>query len=94
MTDFVTQCVILGELYEKYKEEKDFKAFIEYNDLGLPLAYLTAEGLIMQVSDDGKRYIDESFEMFLKSINLTPDDIIEGMTLDDVFAMASAEQED
>ena len=94
MTDFVTQCLILGQLYANYKEEKDFKAFIEYNDLGLPFAFLTAEGLIMQVSDDGKRYIDESFEMFLESIKLTPDDVIEGMTLDDVLAIASAEQED
>jgi hypothetical protein len=91
VTDFLTQCVILGQLYEGYKEEKDFKAFIEFNDLGLPLAYLTSQGLVMQVSDDGKRYIDESFEMFLQSIKLTPDDVIEGMTLDEVLEMASAE---
>jgi hypothetical protein len=91
VTDFLTQCVILGQLYEGYKEEKDFKAFIEFNDLGLPLAYLTSQGLVMQVSDDGKRYIFETFEMFLESIKLTEDDIIEGMTLDEVLEMASAE---
>ena len=91
MTDFVTQCVILGELYENYKEEKDFKAFIEYNDLGLPLAYLTAQGLIVEVSDDGRRYIVDTFEMFIKSINLTEDDIIDGMTLDEVLEIAAAE---
>ena len=89
MTDFVTQCVILGELYENYKEEKDFKAFIEYNDLGLPLAYLTAQGLIVEVSDDGRRYIADTFEMFIKSIKLTEDDIIEGMTLDEVLELAT-----
>lgn len=94
MTDFVTQCVILGELYENYKEEKNFKAFIEYNDLGLPLAYLTAQGLIMGVSDDGTRYIVDTFDMFLDSIKLGHDDIIEGMTLDDVLAIAAAEQSD
>jgi hypothetical protein len=91
VTDFATQCVILGELYENYKEEKDFKAFIEYNDLGLPLAYLTAQGLVVEVSDDGRRYIADTFEMFIKSINLTEDDIIEGMTLDEVLEMAAAE---
>ncbi len=89
MTDFVTQCVILGELYENYKEEKDFKAFIEYNDLGLPLAYLTAQGLVVEVSDDGRRYVLDTFEMFIKSINLTEDDIIEGMTLDEVLEIAA-----
>jgi hypothetical protein len=89
VTDFVTQCVILGELYENYKEEKDFKAFIEYNDLGLPLAYLTAQGLIVEVSDDGRRYIADTFEMFIKSIKLTEDDILEGMTLDEVLEIAA-----
>ena len=89
MTDFVTQCIILGELYENYKDEKDFKAFIEYNDLGLPLAYLTAQGLVIEVSDDGRRYIADTFEMFIKSIKLTEDDILEGMTLDEVLEIAT-----
>ena len=89
MTDFVTQCVILGELYENYKDEKDFKAFIEYNDLGLPLAYLTAQGLVVEVSDDGRRYVMDTFEMFIKSIKLTEDDILEGMTLDEVLELAA-----
>lgn len=89
MTDFVTQCVILGELYENYKDEKDFKAFIEYNDLGLPLAYLTAQGLVVEVSDDGRRYVMDTFEMFIKSIKLTEDDILEGMTLDEVLEIAT-----
>ena len=91
MTDFATQCVILGELYENYREEKDFKAFIEYNDLGLPLAYLTAQGLVVEVSDDGRRYIFDTFEMFLESIKLSENDIIEGMTLDEVFSLAASE---
>ena len=91
MTDFATQCVILGELYENYRETKDFKAFIEFNDLGLPLAYLTAQGLIVEVSDDGRRYIFDTFEMFLESIKLSEDDIIEGMTLDEVFSLAASE---
>lgn len=91
MTDFATQCVILGELYENYKEEKDFLVFIEFNDLGLPLAYLTAQGLIVEVSDDGRRYIVDTFKMFLESIKLGEDDIIDGMTLDEVFSLAASE---
>ncbi len=91
MTDFATQCVILGQLYENYKEEKDFFAFIEFNDLGLPLAYLTAQGLVVEVSDDGRRYIFDTFKMFLESIKLGEDDIIDGMTLDEVFSLAASE---
>jgi len=91
MTDFATQCVILGELYENYKEEKDFKVFIEYNDLGLPLAFLSSQGLVVEVSDDGRRYIADTFEMFLQSIKLSEDEIVEGMTLDEVFTLAATE---
>jgi hypothetical protein len=91
MTDFTTQCIILGELYENYKEEKDFRAFIEFNDLGLPLAYLISQGLVVEVSDDGRRYVFDTFEMFLESIKLGEDDVVDGMTLDEVFALAAAE---
>lgn len=94
MTDFKTQCMILGQLYLNHKDDKDFKPFIEFNDLGLPLAWLLAEGLVVEVSDDGTRYIVDTFDMFLDSIKLGHDDIIEGMTLDDVLAIAAAEQDD
>lgn len=89
--DFVTSVNILAQLYANYRSEKDFKTFIEFNDLGLPLAFLTAEGLILEVSDDGKRYIMDTFEMFIHSLKLDLDDIIEGMNLDDVLEIASSQ---
>lgn len=89
--DFVTAVNILAQLYANYRSEKDFKTFIEFNDLGLPLAFLTAEGLILEVSDDGKRYIMDTFEMFIHSLKLDLDDIIEGMNLDDVLEIASSQ---
>jgi hypothetical protein len=52
MTDFSSICDILGKLYANYKEDKNFRDFIEFNDLGLPLAYLTSENLC-QPSDMG-----------------------------------------
>jgi hypothetical protein len=55
------------------------------------LAYLTSQGLVVEVSDDGRRYIADTFEMFLESIKLTEDDIIEGMTLDEVLEIAASE---
>ena len=45
MTDFHKVCEILGELYSLYKDDQEFKDFIEFNDLGLPLAYFVAENL-------------------------------------------------
>jgi hypothetical protein len=60
---------ILGQLYIQYKGDKDFADFIDFNDIGLPLAYLASEGLC-EPSDDGKRYILETWELFLTSLNL------------------------
>ena len=69
MTDFTNICEILGSLYANYKEDEDLKDFIEFNDLGLPLAYFVSEDLC-QVSDDGARYITETWQLFLASMEL------------------------
>jgi hypothetical protein len=69
MTEINNQIVILAQLYANHKEDKGFKDFVEYNDLGLPLAYLTSEGLASP-TDDGIRYITETFEIFLGSLGL------------------------
>jgi hypothetical protein len=62
-------CEILGSLYANYKQDDDLKDFIEFNDLGLPLAYFVSEELC-QVSDDGARYITETWQLFLASMDL------------------------
>lgn len=92
MVDFETVCGILGELYTNYRDSKDFRSFIEFNDLGLPLAFLTNEGLIVELSDDGRRYVIDTFDMFIGSLKVDPDDIMEGMTLDELLEIASSEQ--
>jgi hypothetical protein len=69
MTDFSNVCDILGELFANYKEDKEFSDFIEFNDLGLPLAYLTRENLAVP-SDDGARYIMETWAIFLEGLKL------------------------
>jgi hypothetical protein len=69
MTDFSSICDILGDLYSNYKEDKNFGDFIEFNDLGLPLAYLTKENLC-EPSDDGIRYVTETWELFLAGLKV------------------------
>jgi len=92
MVDFETVCGILGELHFAYGDSKEFKGFTEYNDLGLPLAFLTHEGLIVELSNDGRRYVIDTFDMFIESLKVDPDDIVEGMTLDELLEIASAGQ--
>jgi hypothetical protein len=69
MTDFSNVCDILGELYATYKDQKEFKDFLEFNDLGLPLAYMVRENLAVP-SDDGAKYIVETWDLFIASLGI------------------------
>lgn len=69
MTDLTNQIKILAELYSNYKDDKGFADFIEFNDLGLPLAYFANEGLATP-SEDALRYIAETFELFIGSLGI------------------------
>ena len=93
MANFETVCGILGELHFTYGDSKEFRSFVEFNDLGLPLAFLTSEGLIVELSDDGRRYVIDTFDMFIGSLKVDHEDIMEGMTLDELLEIASSEQQ-
>lgn len=69
MTGFSKKCEILGDLYANYGQDPELKDFIEFNDLGLPLAYLSNEGLC-ELSTDGERYIEETWTLFIKSLGI------------------------
>jgi len=87
MTDFTKVCEILGTLYANYKEDEEFKDFIDFNDLGLPLAFLASENLC-EVSDDGARYITETWTLFVHSLGLQD---LGFDTLDQMLTMAANE---
>lgn len=90
VTDFTKVCEILGLLYANYKEDEEFQDFIDFNDLGLPLAYFASERLC-EVSDDGARYIMETWLLFLKGLGL--EDTGGWDNLDDVFEAAEDKQD-
>lgn len=68
-TNFSDICNILGKLYYQYRDEDTFIDFIEYNDIGLPIAYLTSENLCVP-SPDGEKYVLESWELFLAALGV------------------------
>lgn len=69
MTNLESQIRILAELYEFHKLDEDLKDFIEFNDVGLPLAYFANEGLVT-LSNDAKEYVTETFELLLGELGL------------------------
>lgn len=72
VTSFESVCSILAELWMNYKEDKDFKEFIEYNDLGLPLAFLLDSGIV-EATDQAIKYVLETWEIFLSALNIEQD---------------------
>jgi hypothetical protein len=69
MTDLDIQIEILGNFYLNYKDDRGIKDFIEFNDIGLPLAYLASEGLC-EPTETAIVYIQETFNMLLGTMGL------------------------
>ena len=69
MTEYEDIIDILGELVSFHKDDDGYKEFIQLNDLGFPLAYLSREGLC-EVIDEGERYILETWVLFLKFLGI------------------------
>jgi hypothetical protein len=63
----LTKCEILSDLWLNYKADDEFKDFIEYNDLGLPLAYAVAEGIV-EATPIATNFINETFELLVAGL--------------------------
>lgn len=81
-TPFDDKCNILATLWNDHRGNKELKDFIEYNDLGLPLAYFVAEGLVT-LHDEAHIYIEETFALLLEASGHEEDTGFE--TLDEIL---------
>lgn len=73
MTSIDNQIDILASFYLNYKHDSNVADFMDFNDLGLPLAFLTAEGLC-QPTDIALAYIQETFIMLLATLGVEDKD--------------------
>jgi len=69
--DFADKTGALGQLWIEFRGDEDFSDFMEYNDLGLPLSYMVAEGLVSECSPVGEDMIEETFKMFIALLEVT-----------------------
>lgn len=90
MTDFETQCAILSDLWLNYKDHEELEDFVEYNDLGLPLAYLIHTDLA-KVTEDGIPYVEETFNLLCKALDLDME--AEYISLNEMLGDAEEEAE-
>ena len=78
MTNFSNKVKILADLWVNYRDDEEFEDFCDYNDLGLPLAYLMDNGLAT-ASELGNKYIQETFGLFLTVLGIAEDTGFEGL---------------
>ena len=88
--DIADKAGILGQLWIDYRDNEDFSVFIEYNDIGLPLSYVVAEGLVTALTPVGEDYINETIDMFFKLLEITEQevDMLPKINLDSVLVFA------
>lgn len=77
---------ILADLWSNYREDENFTDFIQYNDIGLPLAYVLNNGIIRTTAQADK-FVNETFDLLLSSLEVTDTGFDD---LDSVFMAAGS----
>jgi hypothetical protein len=81
-TPFEIKCNILAELWMNYRDDSDFKDFVDYNDVGLPAAWLLAEDIV-SVTERITPMIEETFLLLMAAMDIEEDTGFE--SLDDML---------
>lgn len=69
MTSATNKIKILAELWMNYRDDDSFADFVEYNDIGLPLAYFV-DSNIVDMTPRADLYLTETFDLLLASLGL------------------------
>lgn len=88
-TDFRVKTEVLADLWMDYRDDEAFTSFVEYNDLGLPLAYAISNGIV-EASPMAEQFLNESFRLLLASLGIEDTGFD---NLDDILAMAESKPE-
>ena len=68
-TTYDNKCIILADLWLNYRYDEQFLDFIEYNDMGLPIAYAIAEGIVKS-TEIAEGFINETFDLLLVGLEI------------------------
>ena len=69
MNNFENKTTILAELWMNYREDDQIKDFVDYNDLGLPLAYLITNEIVIP-THQAEIYINESYDLLVAALEV------------------------
>jgi hypothetical protein len=68
-TTYDNKCIILADLWLNYRNDEEFADFIEYNDMGLPIAYAIAEGIVKS-TELATKFVEETFDLLLAGVGI------------------------
>ena len=66
---FENKITFLAELWMNYRDDEDLQDFLDYNDLGLPLAYLLMNEIVLPTSQS-EIYINETYDLLIASLTV------------------------
>ena len=89
MQNFENKCEILADLWLNFRDDEDLADFVEYNDLGLPLAYLIYEELVIP-TELCEPHVEETYNLLAKSLGLDLDQ--DFATLQEMFNASPDEE--
>ena len=81
-TDFSNKASILADLWINFRADEQFSDFIEYNDIGLPLAYYIHTDLV-KPTDQATLYVEETFNLLCGALGIDLEQDYE--TLNEMF---------
>ena len=84
--EFADRCGILGQFWYEFRDDEDLKPFIGYNDVGLPLAWFIATGVVTPLPM-AEEYVNETFNMFLDAMGVVEEEVADIDNLDDLLAI-------
>lgn len=89
--DFSDKCGILGQFWFEFRDDDKLGEFIEYNDVGLPLAWFIATGVVT-ANPMAEDFIQETFDLFLAALGVTEEEVTEFDTLELLLAYVESKQ--
>jgi hypothetical protein len=90
-TPYNIKYAILSQLWTDYQDDKRMSDFFEYNDLGLPLAFMLDQKIV-ESTPIAQVYIEETFELFCEALELDSDEQYE--SLNEMFDLQAEDEED
>lgn len=73
MMKLLEKAVILADLWEIFDGDENWEPFFRYSDLGIPFAFGVSNGYILDLSMEGERVIEETWDFVCDIMQLDPD---------------------